>query len=157
MKTIQLPWVPAGGTGNHHHQNNGRGGKIVSAAVKAYRQEVAIRVKLENQRLTEDGIEPPYRISIQYWYPMDKRRHADEDNLRKVWMDALILAGWIEDDRPTVITSQTPMLHQFYAGVILPNGFVIEDGHGERGGLIFVGLQEDPRFHPVTSTNGFPK
>lgn len=93
---IVLPW-PVGCTGNHYKGMNRRTGRVfVTARATAYRMHVRAIAWQHPQR---DRFPLVGTLALHVLYRPPDNRARDEDNARKVWQDALTLAGVWEDDR----------------------------------------------------------
>lgn len=104
---LRLPYPP---TVNHYWQPLGYGRMRISAAGKAYRQEVAIACT------TAPTFTGRLAVTI-YAFPPDKRRR-DLDNVLKALLDAMEHADVYEDD------NQIDELHIYRREIDKPRGYV---------------------------------
>lgn len=111
---IVLPWPP---TVNHSTVGNGRGGKVLTDAHRAFRAEVALRVVAAGSPRFADDVRLAVEITL---VPPDGRRF-DVDNRCKAVLDALQRALVIPDD------SQVDDLRVTRGGVII---------HGEGSAVV---------------------
>jgi crossover junction endodeoxyribonuclease RusA len=84
--TLTLPWPPTGNTSVRH----GNGGHYLTQDVRDYRQAVAAICR------DYAPVKGRYRLHV-HLSPPDKRRR-DADNAIKNAVDALVHAGYIQDD-----------------------------------------------------------
>ncbi len=91
MNELILPWPPS----VNHYWRSVRGRLLISAAGRAYRQQV-IAAAFSGARFGSAKV----CVSIQAWVPDNRRR--DVDNLLKAPLDALCHAGVYDDDSQIV-------------------------------------------------------
>ena len=84
--TLTLPWPPTGNTSVRH----GNGGHYLTQDVRDYRAAVAAICR------EYAPVKGRYRLHV-HLSPPDKRRR-DADNACKQLLDALVLAGYVQDD-----------------------------------------------------------
>ena len=84
--TLTLPWPPTGNTSVRH----GNGSHYLTQDVRDYRAAVAVICR------DYAPIKGRYRLHV-HLSPPDKRRR-DADNACKQLLDALVLAGYVQDD-----------------------------------------------------------
>ena len=83
---LTLPWPPTGNTSVRH----GNGGHYLTQDVRDYRAAVAAICR------EYAPVKGRYRLHV-HLSPPDKRRR-DADNACKQLLDALVLAGYVQDD-----------------------------------------------------------
>jgi crossover junction endodeoxyribonuclease RusA len=84
--TLTLPWPPTGNTSVRH----GNGSHYLTQDVRDYRAAVGVICR------DYAPIKGRYRLHV-HLSPPDKRRR-DADNACKQLLDALVLAGYVQDD-----------------------------------------------------------
>ena len=97
MIELQLPYPPAGTTGNHAVKH-GKNGSYLTEAATRYRQAVAYAVALAGARRRFEG-----PLAVEWVLSPPDSRARDTDNVRKSLADALTKAGLWADDSNRVI------------------------------------------------------
>jgi crossover junction endodeoxyribonuclease RusA len=96
MTTLTLPWPPST---NHYWRNVG-GRVLISAAGRAYRQEIARIAAAGRTRGLVQRIPLVDRLSVTIVASPPDRRRRDLDNLLKSLLDALSHASvWLDDSQ----------------------------------------------------------